>query len=104
MSRFSLTVTHDVDHNRIPVRRNTRRILENQVSQDLKKALQSVLASCVLTCDVNGKYSNSSPKQYESLVQGDRKQTVKSNFDLTERKHAMNFNLKVDSDQGRLGI
>ena len=23
---------------------------------------------------------------------------------LTERKHAINFNLKVDSDQGRLGI
>ena len=38
------------------------------------------------------------------LVQGDWIQTVKSNLDLTERKHAINFNLKVDSDQGRLGI
>ena len=37
-------------------------------------------------------------------VQGDPLQTVKSNLDLTERKHAINFNLKVDSDQGRLGI
>ena len=38
------------------------------------------------------------------LIQGDPLQTVKSNLDLTERKHAINFNLKVDSDQGRLGI
>ena len=37
-------------------------------------------------------------------LQGDRTQTVTSNFDLTERKHAINFNLKVDSDQGRLEI
>ena len=36
--------------------------------------------------------------------QGEWTQTVKSNLDLTERKHAINFNLKVDSDQGRLGI
>ena len=31
-------------------------------------------------------------------------QTVKSNLDKTERKNATNFNLKVDSDQRRLGI
>ena len=31
-------------------------------------------------------------------------QTVKSNWDQTERKNATNFNLKVDSDQERLGI
>ena len=31
-------------------------------------------------------------------------QTVTSNLDQTERKNAINFNLKVDSDQGRLGI
>ena len=41
---------------------------------------------------------------YLHKVQGDPLQTVKSNLDLTERKHAINFNLKVDSDQGRLGI
>ena len=38
------------------------------------------------------------------VLQGEWTQTVKSNLDLTERKHAINFNLKVDSDQGRLGI
>ena len=37
-------------------------------------------------------------------VQGVRMQTVTSNLDQTERKNAINFNLKVDSDQGRLGI
>ena len=37
-------------------------------------------------------------------VQGVPMQTVKSNLDQTERKNAINFNLKVDSDQGRLGI
>ena len=31
-------------------------------------------------------------------------QTVTSNLDLTGRKYAINFNLKVDSDQGRLDI
>ena len=31
-------------------------------------------------------------------------QTVTSNLDLTERKNAINFNLKVDSVKGRLGI
>ena len=31
-------------------------------------------------------------------------QTVTSNLDLTERKNAINFYLKVDSVQGRLGI
>ena len=31
-------------------------------------------------------------------------QTVKSNFDQRERKHATNFNLKAGSDQGMLGI
>ena len=35
-------------------------------------------------------------------LQGDRTQTVKSNLDVTERKNAINFNLKLDSDQGRL--
>ena len=38
------------------------------------------------------------------MIQGVRSQTVTSNFDLTERKNAINFNLKVDSDQGRLEI
>ena len=38
------------------------------------------------------------------LLQGVRTQTVTSNLDLTERKHAINFDLKVDSDQGRLEI
>ena len=37
-------------------------------------------------------------------LQGVPMQTVKSNLDQTERKNAINFNLKVDSDQGRLGI
>ena len=37
-------------------------------------------------------------------VQDEWKQSVKSNLDPTERKNAINFNLKVDSDQGRLGI
>ena len=37
-------------------------------------------------------------------IQGVRMQTVTSNLDQTERKNAINFNLKVDSDQGRLGI
>ena len=37
-------------------------------------------------------------------LQGEWMQTVKSNLDLTIRKHATNLNLKVDSDQGRLGI
>ena len=37
-------------------------------------------------------------------IQGVPMQTVKSNLDQTERKNAINFNLKVDSDQGRLGI
>ena len=41
---------------------------------------------------------------FEFYAQGDPLQTVKSNLDLTERKHAINFNLKVDSDQERLGI
>ena len=38
------------------------------------------------------------------LLQGDPTQTVKSNLALTDRKHAINFNLMVDSDQGWLGI
>ena len=38
------------------------------------------------------------------IVQGVRLQTVTSNLDQTERKNAINFNLKVDSDQRRLGI
>ena len=37
-------------------------------------------------------------------IQGEWMQTVKSNLDLTERKLSTNLNLKVDSDQGRLGI
>ena len=37
-------------------------------------------------------------------LQGVRMQTVTSNLDQTERKNAVNINLKVDSDQGRLGI
>ena len=37
-------------------------------------------------------------------LQGVPTQTVKSNLALTERKNAINFNLKVDSDQGRLKI
>ena len=41
---------------------------------------------------------------YFTSIQGERTQTVTSNLDLTERKHALNFDLKVDSDQGRLGI
>ena len=39
-----------------------------------------------------------------SNIQGDWTQTVTSNLDLTERKHAISFDLKVDSDQGRLEI
>ena len=35
------------------------------------------------------------------ILQGVPMQTVKSNLDQTERKNAINFNLKVDSDQGR---
>ena len=38
------------------------------------------------------------------LLQGVRMQTVTSNLDQTEIKNAINFNLKVDSDQGSLGI
>ena len=41
---------------------------------------------------------------HTTYLQGDPTQTVKSNLALTDRKHAINFNLKVDSDQGRLGI
>ena len=37
-------------------------------------------------------------------IQGEWFLSVKSNLILTERKHAINFNLKVDSDQGRLEI
>ena len=37
-------------------------------------------------------------------LQGVRMQTVTSNLDKTERKNAINFNLKVNSDKGRLGI
>ena len=37
-------------------------------------------------------------------IQGEWTQTVKSNLDLTERKNVINFNLKVDSAQGRLEI
>ena len=37
-------------------------------------------------------------------IQGVWMQTVTSNLDQTERKNAINFNLKVDSVQGRLGI
>ena len=37
-------------------------------------------------------------------LQGVPMQTVKRNLDQTERKNDTNFNLKVDSDQGRLGI
>ena len=40
----------------------------------------------------------------KSYLQGVRTQTVTSNLDKTERKNAININLKVDSDQGRLGI
>ena len=40
----------------------------------------------------------------EFLVQGEWFLSGKSNLILTERKHAINFNLKVDSDQGRLEI
>ena len=39
-----------------------------------------------------------------TILQGVPTQTVKSNLEFTDRKHAINFNLKVDSDQGRLGI
>ena len=39
-----------------------------------------------------------------SDIQGEWTQTVKSNLDLTEKKYAINFNLKVNSDQGRFGI
>ena len=38
------------------------------------------------------------------FIQGVRTQTVTSNLDLTGRKYAINFNLNVDSDQGRLEI
>ena len=38
------------------------------------------------------------------ILQGEWFLSGKSNLILTERKHAINFNLKVDSDQGRLGI
>ena len=38
------------------------------------------------------------------FVQGVWTQTVTSNLDLTGRKYAINFNLKVDSGQGRLYI
>ena len=38
------------------------------------------------------------------VIQGERTQSVKSNFALTEGKNAIKFNLKVDSDQGSLGI
>ena len=41
---------------------------------------------------------------YIHYLQGVRSQTVTSNLDLTGRKYAINFNLNVDSDQGRLGI
>ena len=37
-------------------------------------------------------------------LQGEWFLSGKSNLILTERKHVINFNLKVDSDQGRLGI
>ena len=37
-------------------------------------------------------------------LQGEWTQTVKSNLDLTERKNGINFNFKVDSDQGMLEI
>ena len=37
------------------------------------------------------------------IVQGVPMQTVKSNLDQTERKNTINFDLKVNSDQGRLG-
>ena len=38
------------------------------------------------------------------VVQGVWMQTVTSNLDQKEWKNAINFNLKVDSNQGRLGI
>ena len=39
-----------------------------------------------------------------TFLQGPQYLSVQSNLLLTDRKHAINFNLKVDSDQGRLGI
>ena len=42
--------------------------------------------------------------QIHTYLQGVRMQTVTSNLDQTKRKNAINFNLKVGSDQGRLGI
>ena len=48
--------------------------------------------------------SNIFPCEELGDIQGDPTQTVKSNLILTEWKNAINFNLKVDSDQGRLGI
>ena len=41
---------------------------------------------------------------FRQIVQGEWFLSVISNLILTERKHAINFDLKVDSDQGRLGI
>ena len=49
-------------------------------------------------------YSAALGGQGNFFLQGDPTQTVKSNLAFTDRKHAINFNLKVDSDQGRLGI
>ena len=37
-------------------------------------------------------------------LQGERTQSVKINSALTERKNAIKFNLKVDSDKGSLGM
>ena len=44
------------------------------------------------------------PSPTRMQVQGEWFLSGKSNLILTERKHAINFNLKVDSDQGMLGI
>ena len=56
----------------------------------LERGLQNLIQKCNLWSKM--------------VVQGEWTQTVKSNLDLTERKHAINFNLKVGSDQGRLDI
>ncbi len=39
-----------------------------------------------------------------TYIQGEWFLSAISNLILTERKYAINFDLKVDSDQGRLGI
>ena len=54
---------------------------------------------------LSNKFRNNRRIHYtHPVLQGVRTQTVTSNLDQTERKNAININLKVDSDQGRLGI